>query len=378
MNLKFLSTLAATGFTVLTLSAAEEKKVEAPVAPAAPAVAEVKADAPAVEAPKDLWGFLPPVVAKVGGKEITKQEFVDFVNPQLMGPDGKPHPMITPEMLEQSAYPAIKSFVDQRLLLAEAKKAGIEPSADLVKELIKKNMSAMTPEQTEQMKMTFMMSGKTEEEYISEMAKNPMTQQGAALEAYFEKEVFSKIVVTDADAKAYYEANTDKFKEPADAADAIRASHILIGIDEDATPEAKKAAKEKAEKILAEVQKDPALFAKFVKEDSTCPSKEQNGSLGSFPKGRMVKEFETAAFALKENEISGVVETRFGYHIIRRDASQPERQIPFDEIKGRLMELLKGEKAQAAVAELIAKVEKENAVEIMVKQPNAEAMPALQ
>lgn len=105
-----------------------------------------------------------------------------------------------------------------------------------------------------------------------------------------------------------------------DSAERVRASHILLSYAGSANPGAsrtKEEAKALAEKLLADV-KAGADFAKLASENSDCPSREQGGDLGDFPHGQMVKEFDAAAFGMKPGEISGVVETQFGFHIIKR------------------------------------------------------------
>ncbi|MGL5506393.1 MAG: peptidylprolyl isomerase, partial [Paraclostridium sp.] len=129
--------------------------------------------------------------------------------------------------------------------------------------------------------------------------------------ADFEK----KTKISDEDAKSYYDKNKDEFY-----VDEVQASHILISTnDENDKPlsEAKKKeAKKKAEQILKQV-KDGGDFEKLAKENSDCPSSEKGGDLGYFGKGEMVPEFDEVAFKLKEGEISDIVETQFGYHIIK-------------------------------------------------------------
>jgi len=367
MDFKVFLMAAATGAVMFQAAAADEAKA----VPAKEAKAEVKAEVAA-----DMWGFLPPVVAKIDGKDVTKKDFVDFITPQLAGPDGKMPPMVTPEMLVKVAPMQVKAYVDQKLVLAAAEKAGFKPSAELVKKTLKDQLDKMPKEQRDMVKMQLQMQGKSEDAYIDEMAANALGQQEVAIGAYLEKEVLSKIAISEAEAKAYYEANQARFKEPADPANTIRASHILISIPEKATPEQIKEVEAKAAKIAADVKADPNKFAAIAKAESSCPSKEQGGSLGLFGKGQMVKEFEDAAFGLKEGEISGPVKTQFGFHIIRRDVSEKERTMPFAEVKEQLINGLKGQKMREAVESMVAELEKANKVEFLVKPEAPAPAPA--
>jgi peptidyl-prolyl cis-trans isomerase D len=126
--------------------------------------------------------------------------------------------------------------------------------------------------------------------------------------------VESRIEVSDTDIKAFYDQNIARYK----TTEQRRASHILINASKDASAADKASAKAKAEKILEQVRKNPANFAKLAKENSQdTVSAERGGDLNFFGKGDMVKAFEDSAFALKEGEISGLVQSDFGFHIIR-------------------------------------------------------------
>jgi len=123
-----------------------------------------------------------------------------------------------------------------------------------------------------------------------------------------------KMQTTDEEAKKFYDENASKFQ----GSEQRHASHILIGAGASASPEAKAEAKKKAEQVLAEVKKNPAKFAELAKKYSQDPgSAEKGGDLGTFGRGSMVKPFEDAAFSMKPGEVSGLVQSDFGYHIIK-------------------------------------------------------------
>jgi len=120
--------------------------------------------------------------------------------------------------------------------------------------------------------------------------------------------------VSDDEVKKYYDDNAAKFQ----GNEQRRASHILIAFGVSATPEQKQQAKAKAEEILAQIKKDPSKFEQLALKNSQDPgSAVKGGDLGSFGRGAMVKPFEDAAFGMKVNQVSDLVESEFGYHIIK-------------------------------------------------------------
>ena len=147
-----------------------------------------------------------------------------------------------------------------------------------------------------------------------------------------------------------------QFEMPADKKGTMRASHILIKVDEKADVKTKAAAKAKAEKLLKLLEKDASLFGELAEKESACPSGKNKGSLGPFTKGRMVPEFEQAVVNLKTGEISGIVETKFGYHIIRRDPLKKAEKKTFAEVKEKLEMALKQEAIQKALMSFVKKI----------------------
>ncbi len=157
------------------------------------------------------------------------------------------------------------------------------------------------------------------------------------------------INVPEEDLRKYYSENASRYT----AAEERRASHVLIGAAKDAPATERAQAKAKAEALLAELRKNPASFADVAKKNSSdTGSAQRGGDLDFFARGAMVKPFEDAAFAMKTGEISNVVETDFGYHIIRLDAVRGGDKKPFDAVRAEIEDEVKKQLAQKRYAEV--------------------------
>ena len=222
------------------------------------------------------------------------------------------------------------------------------------------------------------------------LAMDALYQRREIQLAQFDAKSFAaKVQVSDADLKAYYEAHKSQFQQAeeasieyielnmasAEAAVVIseddlhnyykqnaerlagseerRVSHILIATSKDAPAADREKAKAKAEEILAEVRKDPKRFAEIAKTQSQDPgSASAGGDLGMIARGSMVKPFEDAAFSLKAGDISDVVETEFGYHILAVSEIKKPEAPSFESVRSKLQADLKKQQAQAKFAEM--------------------------
>lgn len=143
-----------------------------------------------------------------------------------------------------------------------------------------------------------------------------------------------QVAVTDDEAMAWYKGHVDQYKQPEER----HASHILILAEKTAPEAAVKAASAKAEELLVKLRQSPGEFAALAKLHSQDPgSAARGGDMDWFRKGMMVKPFEDAAFALKDGEMSGVVRSDFGFHIIKLTGIRPEHVRPFAEVKGEIV-----------------------------------------
>jgi peptidyl-prolyl cis-trans isomerase C len=249
----------------------------------------------------------------------------------------------------------LNNLINRELLNQESKKQKIAVTDDQVNDKLSK------------IKQRF----KGDDEFKEMLAKMKMTEpqiktqlkEDIAIQSLIDKQVVEKITVTDQDAQAYYDTHPEAFKQP----EQIKASHILIKVDPKDDPAKKEEARKKIESIQEKL-KSGADFAALAKEQSDCPSKEKGGDLGFFGKGQMVKPFEDAALALKPGETSGIVETQFGFHIIKLVEIKPEGVMPFADVKDQLLQYLKQEKVKTELDSYLATLEKTAKIEKLITQ----------
>ncbi len=169
-----------------------------------------------------------------------------------------------------------------------------------------------------------------------------------------------KVTVSDDEVKAYYNSHKGEFTDPAE----VKARHILVKAPSEAKPEDWEKAKQKAEKIRKEL-KAGADFAKLAKKYSDDPgTKEHGGELGFFRKGRMVPEFEKAAFGLDVGEISQPVKTVFGYHIIQVEEKKPAHEKSFQDVQEQIRHQLTLDKQSQVLDKIIASLRAKYPVKI--------------
>ncbi|MSM40678.1 MAG: peptidylprolyl isomerase [Geobacter sp.] len=293
-------------------------------------------------------------VAKVGNAVITRGEMARAET--ILLKQNQPKQPLTAEQTKQ-----VEDYVVEQLIAAELLyQAGLKVEP--------KDLDKQVAEKVAQGRSRFA----TKEEYenalkaqdIDEKQLTDYTRKEIIVNNLIDKEIAPKAQVSDEEIKKFYDDNRERyFSKP----EQVRASHILIGVDQKADAETKKKAKEKAEALLKEVKEGKKDFAELAKANSTCPSSAQGGDLGFFGKGQMVAPFEQAAFALKPGEVSGVVETQFGYHIVKLTDKKPAENVSLEEAKPKIAEFLKNQKVQALVTDYINELRSKNKVEKLLK-----------
>jgi peptidyl-prolyl cis-trans isomerase C len=258
--------------------------------------------------------------------------------------------------LTELRYAALNGIINRALLLDAAKKSGIVDEKEVAASL-DKVVGGYGGE--EQLASLLPSIGTTLPEFKSEVSDD------FRIAEYVDKTVAKDVKVPNDEIKQAFEKNKDHFAEP----ERVRARHILVKTEKNASDADLKAAEKKINDLHDAVTKPGADFAKIAAESSDCPSKKQGGDLGYFSRGDMVPEFEKAAFALKPGEISTPIKTQFGYHIIKledhKDAGKPD----FDKAKPEIELELKREKVQALVEVKVQELRK--AAKLDIKLPSA-------
>ncbi|MDP3482164.1 MAG: SurA N-terminal domain-containing protein [Sulfuricella sp.] len=348
------------------------------------------------------------IVAEVNGQNITRQEFSRTLKEQQERMRGAMGERYDPAMLDRPEVrqSVLDGLVQQHLLVMEANRVGINlPDtllASIIAEIpefqqdgkfsqaryesmiraqdmtpavfehrlrqnlviqqlfeglshgvavprISEEMVARLAEQQREISLAML----TPEQYMIQLKVDP-----ADVKAYYDKhreeflvpeqarldyvvlsadELQQQMVVSDEEVKKYYDEHSAQYNE----AEQRRASHILI------------AERTQAEQILKEIKQNPARFEDLAKQHSKDPgSAAQGGDLGFFTRGAMVKPFEDAAFGMKGGEISGLVQSDFGFHIIKLTAIRQGGARSLDEVKGEIAQELKKQKAVKKFAEL--------------------------
>lgn len=199
-------------------------------------------------------------------------------------------------------------------------------------------------------------SGHTEENLKKQIRRQ------ATISQLIRKEIVPNVKVQQEDAKKYFENNAEKFRRP----ERVRARHILMKTEQGDSEE-KKAEKRKILKGLHKRILAGEDFSALAKEHSQGPSNVRGGDLGYFTRGRMVKPFDEVAFKLAPNEVSDIVETEFGYHLIKVEDHQPESNPSFEEVQPKIMSILFSEQLQKKLEPYVLNLREKAKVKIYIK-----------
>ena len=341
------------------------------MAAAAVALALIASQANAQMAPPQISPEDDVVIMRVNGEEVMKSQLDQIeqamVYQALMSMQQQGGGMSGMPDIEKIRASIAEEARERVIGMALLDKAMAAASKDVSKEAIDariKEIRAML--KSDGMTLEEMLTQNDLKE--SDIRDNVRDELGAVV--LVEKSV-GPITPTSEEIKDFFDENKEQMGSPA----LLRTSHILLGFetpqDPMATPDkAKKAElREKAELILAQL-KDGEDFAKLAGEHSSCPSSQKGGDLGFYPRGRMVSEYDNVAWNLAIGEISDVVETPFGFHIIKATEKEDAVTADFDEMKTQIGEMLRENKLRESLPKIIDEMRKDAKVEeVAVNEP---------
>ncbi len=292
------------------------------------------------------------VVAKVGGTEIMSSEIDRTLqtavaqNPQLASL------ISSGDQAEAFKKTILDQLIATELLYQEGKKLKI------------KDMKELVDAQEKQLKDRFPNADDFEallkEQNVTEAVLREKMEKGIRIQKLIDEKVKNKITISDEEVKSFYEENKAKFVKQ----ESVKASHILIRVEEGSDEAASQAAKKKSEALLKRVRSGED-FATLAKENSEDPSAAQNsGELGYFTKEQMVPEFSQAAFALNVGDVSDLVKTAYGYHIIKCEDKKPQQQVPFEEVREDIAQYKQDMALQTQLSDYISTLRKSAEVSV--------------
>jgi len=292
---------------------------------------------------------LPAVVARVNGEDVKKEDFERMIKTL----ETRAGQAIPPDRRDEILRSSLDQLVVYTLLSQESKARGIKVE------------DAEIEAKMQELRKQF----PTQEGFEKALKERSMTAEGLRKDArvdisvtkLMDAEVGTVPGPSDAEAKDFYGKNPERFKEE----ESVRASHILIRVDPNADAATKAKAKATIESVLKKA-KAGEDFAKLAQQYSQDGSAAQGGDLNFFPRGQMVPEFSNVAYALKTGQISDVVTSQFGYHIIKVTDRKPGRVVPFEEAQPQIKQFLEGQKKQEHADAFIAGLKKKAKIEVLI------------
>jgi peptidyl-prolyl cis-trans isomerase C len=326
------------------------------VAQLVPAAETDKAPAPPKPVGKPSEASADTVVAKGKGVEVTRSQLDEAVQSFKANAAAKGKE-ITPEQTAMIEPALLDRLIQTQILISKATDAEKAKAKEDAIQSLKEAKTNAPSEEIFNAQLKAM--GTTQEQLVKTIA-----EQGTA-EAVVLREL--KINITDADVRKFYDDtnNAAKFEQP----EMVRANHILLMTQDPKTNQelskAEKDAKRKKMEGLLKRAKAGEDFAKLAREYSEDPGSKDKGGEYTFPRGQMETNFESAAFALKPNEISDIITTRYGYHIIKLYEHIPAQKAAFDKVAPRIKNYLIQQEVAQLAPDFLAKVRKEANVEIL-------------
>ncbi len=255
-----------------------------------------------------------------------------------------------PANLKNMENQMIENIIERELLIQKSKESKIAVSTSAVAKTLN-DFKGRFPND-EEYKTALKELDMTEERLRSQI------QNGMSIRKLLDAEVIGKIRVLDKEAKTHYDTNPAMFMQP----EQVKASHILIKVAPDADEQTKNKALEAITAIYERI-KNGENFSALAIDNSQCPSKAKGGDLGYFSKQQMVKPFSDAAFSLESGQVSQIVKTQFGFHVIKVTDKKASSQVKFEDAREQIKHQLRRIKQEQAIKKYVGELRKNSRIE---------------
>lgn len=308
--------------------------------------------APAAAEPvKPVPAELPAVLARINGEEVSKADF----EKALLAIERRAGASVPPDQRDEIYRGVLDQLITYRVLLQETKTRNVTVTDADVDARIAAIRSQFPTE--EAFTQTLQQQGVTLAEVRTDTRNDMLVSKMIEASVGGQPPAVSPETVT-----AFYAENPDQFLE----AEKVRASHILIGVPQGADAAAKEAARTRAAGVLRDA-KAGRDFGDLARQHSEDPgSAPQGGDLGFFTREQMVGPFAEAAFTLPAGQTSELVETEFGFHIIRVAEKQAARTVPFEDVREQIREYLENQSRQKATQDFVESLRSRATVDILM------------
>jgi peptidyl-prolyl cis-trans isomerase C len=288
-------------------------------------------------------------LAVVNGVVIAKVDF-DRKLHQVKQHMLRQRQQISDERLVKIKTDVLETMINEELLFQESRNKGITVEPEAVAMDFKRIKKGFATDAD--FKKFLGESGLTEVQLQSDI------ERGHVINKLIDNQITALVVIPNQEIRTFYDTHPNSFKK----SEQVKASHILIKVDSQAERSVKDEKKAKLQKIQERL-KAGEDFAVLAKEISECPSNIKGGDLGYFGRGQMVKPFEDVAFELKKGEVSDIVETRFGYHLIKVVDRKPASVMGYEDVKDKIGQYLKQEKTRKELKGYIEELRKKAVIE---------------
>lgn len=296
---------------------------------------------------------IPGIAARVNGAEITnfrlERHFEDYLKNQRRNISS----MINPRVYKKLKREALDQLIERELLWQASQAEGVVVGDDELQAALKQMEAQIKDRAAHARRLALAgFDDKSYAEYV---------RQELAGTKFLLRKSSDGPTVSDDEVAAFYKGNLHRYEQP----ETVRARHILVKVAQNATAEVRSAALARIDAVRAELAAG-GDFAELARRHSEDNSALDGGDLGAVPRGRMVKPFEEALFALAPGQVSDVVQTVFGYHLIKAEARTAPSTVPLDEVREGIRTRLLAEKRTDLARQIVARLKAAADIQLLV------------